>query len=128
MNKELEALLMLAAKATGRGVAGVDQARAAEFGVRVAFLVRAGEVPPGGRKPVTVAGYHGKRGDGQPTPDAFLTLDMSSPGDGWTRYSVAELRPESTGHYRFGYAGVMTLAEVKLYLRGVAEGADRKAS
>ncbi len=120
MNKELEALLMLAAKATGRGVKGVDPVRAAEFGVELAELVREGQEWCG-VKP-TKAGYHTISGLNS------LVIDQSSPGDGWTRYSVAELRPESTGHYRFGFAGVMTLAECKFYLRGVAEGAERKAS
>lgn len=122
MNKELEALLMLAAKATKRGVKGVSEERAAEFGVEVAQLGRKGETLPGWYLPCETTGYY------TPSGIPALCLDMSSPGDGWTRYSVAELRPESTGHYRFGYTGVMTLAEVKLYLRGVAEGADRKAS
>jgi hypothetical protein len=119
MNKELEALLMIAAKATGRGVKGVSEERAAEFGVEVAQLVRQGE--QWGLQIADKTGYRTASGLNS------LVIDQSSPGDGWTRYSVAELRPESTGHYRFGFAGVMTLAECKLYLRGVAEGAERKA-
>jgi hypothetical protein len=126
MNKELEALLLMAAKATGRGVVGPSQERAAEFGVRHGVLVRAGEIPPGARKPAEVTGYHCKRGDGQFSPTACLTIDASSPGDGWTRYSVAELRLESTGHYRVGYEGCMTLQECKLYLRGMIAGAERR--
>ena len=122
MNKELEALLMLAAKATGRGVKGVSAERAAEFGVELAQLGRKGETLPGWHLPCEATGYY------TPSGRPSLCIDMSSPGDGWTRYSVTELRPDSTGHYRFGFAGVMTLAEVKLYLRGVAEGAERKAS
>lgn len=121
MNKELEALLMLAAKATGRGVYGVNPERAKEYGVEVGQLGRKGQTLPGWFLPCETTGYftpHGK---------PCLVIDASSPGDGWTRYSLAELRPESTGHYGVGYSGVMTLAEIKLYLRGMAEGA-RKAS
>lgn len=120
MNKELEALLQIAAKATGRGVKGVSAERAAEFGVELAELVRQGE--QWGHQIAEKTGYRTASGLNS------LVIDMSSPGDGWTRYSVVELRPESTDHYRFGFAWCMTLAECKLYLRGVAEGAERKAS
>jgi len=113
---------MLAAKATGRGVHGVHRERAAEFGVEVAVLGHKGDLLPGWHLPCETTGYY------TPSGRPALCLDMSSPGDGWTRYSVAELRNTSTGHYQFGFAGVMTLAECKVYLRGVAEGADRKAS
>lgn len=120
MNKELEALLMIAAKATGRGVYGVDPKRAEEFGVQLAKLGRKGETLPGWFLPCESTGYYTPKG----VP--ALTIDASSPGDGWTRYSVAELRADSTGHYRFGFEGCMTLAECKLFLRGVATGAERK--
>ncbi len=120
MNKELEALLMIAAKATGRGVKGVNAERAAEFGVELAELVRQGE--QWGHQIAEKTGYRTASGLNS------LVIDASSPGDGWTRYSVAELRPESTGHYRVGYEGCMTLSECKLFLRGMACGAERKAS
>ena len=119
MQKELEALLCLAAKATGRGVHGVKPDRAAEFGVEVAELVLKGVRWLGGGA-VASTGYY------TPSGRPALVLDMSSPGDGWTRYSVAELRQDSTGHYRFGFEWCMTLAECKLFLRGVATGAERK--
>lgn len=122
MNKELEALLMIAAKATGRGVVGPSAERAAEFGVELGRLGRKGELLEGWHLPCASTGYY------TPSGIPSLTIDASSPGDGWTRYSVSELRPDSTGHYRFGYEGCMTLAECKLYLRGVAEGARRAAS
>jgi hypothetical protein len=120
MNKELEALLILAAKATGRGVYGVNPDRAAEFGVEVAILVRKGETLPGWYLRCETNGYY------TPSGRPALVIDRSSPGDGWTRHSIAELRSDSTGHYRFGFAGLMTQAECKLYLRGVAEGAERR--
>lgn len=119
MNKELEALLMIAAKATGRGVFGVSKERAKEFGVELAQLGRKGETLPGWSLPCETTGYY------TPSGRPAITIDANSPGDGWTRYSIAELRTDSTGHYRFGFEGCMTLAECKLYLRGVAEGARR---
>lgn len=123
MTRELEALLLTAAKATGYGVVGVNTARAAEWGVRVGTLVRAGETPPGGRKPATTTGYYCRRGDGQPTPEACLALDANSPGDGWTRYSLIVLREDSTGQYGFaGSTCVRNSAEMKSYLRGIADG------
>ena len=122
MQKELEALLMMAAKATGRGVYGVSAERAKEFGVEVAQLGRAGMTLAGWHLPCETTGYY------TPSGKPALTLDMSSPGDGWTRYSVAELRSTSTGHYRFGFEGCMTLAECKLFLRGVATGADKSGA
>lgn len=121
MQKELEALLMIAAKATGRGVYGVNRDRAAEFGVEMAQLVREGElVHPQRHSLAESTGYY------TPSGKPALVIDASSPGDGWTRYSVAELRTDSTGHYRFGFEGCMTLSECKLFLRGVATGAERK--
>lgn len=122
MQKELEALLMMAAKATGRGVYGVSAEGAKEFGVEVAQLGRAGMTLAGWHLPCETTGYY------TPSGKPALTLDMSSPGDGWTRYSVAELRSTSTGHYRFGFEGCMTLAECKLFLRGVATGADKSGA
>lgn len=119
MNKELEALLMLAAKATRRGVYGVRPERAEEFGVELAQLGLKGETLPGRHLPCESTGYY------TPSGQPALAIDASSPGDGWTRYSVTELRHDSTGHYRFGFEGCMTLAECKLYLRGVAEGANK---
>ena len=120
MNKELEALLLIAAKATGRGVVGVSPERAAEFGVETGELLRKGDErrdSDGIYQNVLSTGYYTASGVN------CLTIDASSLGDGWTRYSVAELRPTSTGHYRFGFEGCMTLSECKLYLRGVAQGA-----
>ena len=122
MRKELEALLLSAAKAIGYGVVGVDPIRAADWGVRAGVLVQAGEVPPGGRKPVSVAGYHCKTGDGQPTPTRCLTLDIN--GVGRLNYSLAELRPETTAHYSFnGSTCIRSLSEMKAYLRGIIDGA-----
>lgn len=123
MNQELEALLLSAAKAVGYGAVGVSKARAAEWGVRVGELVRAGEVPPGGHKPATTTGYYCRRDDGQPTPSRCLAIDANSPGDGWTRYSLAVLCEESTGHYGFaGATCVHNRAEMVAYLRGIADG------
>lgn len=123
MNRELEALLLTAAKAIGYGVVGVRPERAAEWGVRVGQLVRAGEVPPGGREKATTTGYYCKRGDGQHTPGQCLAIDQHSPGDGWTRYSLIVLREDSTGHYGFaGATCVRSRAEMVAYLRGIADG------
>ncbi len=47
MNKELEALLLSAAKALDYGVVGVNPARAREWGVPVGVFVAAGHVIPG---------------------------------------------------------------------------------
>lgn len=117
MNKELEALLMIAAKATRRGVVGPSEERCKEFGVEQGVLGRAGMTLAGWHLPCKTTGYY------TPSGAPSLTINASSPGDGWTRYSIAELRQDSTGHYRFGYEGCMTLAECKLYLRGIAQGA-----
>ena len=125
MRKELEALLLSAAKAIGYGVVGVDHARAAEFGVRVGVLVREGELPPGGRKAVKLTGYYCKTGDGQPTPERCLVIDANRPGDGWTRYTLAELRQDSTGHYSFGGSACLrNYSEMCNYLRGIIDGAE----
>lgn len=118
MNRELEALLCIAAKRVGYGVKGVREETAEEFGVPVALLGRKGETLPGWFLPCKTTGYYTPKG----TPS--LTLDMNSPGDGWTRYSLAELRSDSTGHYGFrGATCVRNLAEMKAYLRGVIDGA-----
>jgi len=124
MNKELEALLLTAAKATSYGVVGVDQERANDWGVRVAKFTREGELPEGGRAPAKTSGYYAKRGDGQPTPKYHLGIEANSPGDGWTRYSLFVYSEDTTGvrHFR-GQCNVYTLAEMKAYLRGVACGA-----
>ncbi len=119
MNKELEALLIRAAKATGRGVLGPTPERAAEFGVDVAKLVREGELIPGTKIVCHKTGYY------TPGGKTSLCIEANSPGEGWTRYSVYEVRPDSTGRYNFGYSGVMTLGECKTYLRGVIDGAER---
>lgn len=117
MNKELEALLLIAAKATNRGVVGVTSQRCEEFGVEFGRLGRKGETLPGWHLPCETTGYY------TPSGIPCLAIEAHSPGDGWTRYRITELRADSTGHYGFGYEGGMTLAECKLYLRGVAQGA-----
>jgi hypothetical protein len=110
MNKELEALLMMAAKGMSLGVVVVDKQRAQEFGVEPAAFVREGEFWGVTRAPTT--GFYTNRGVDS------LVIDTHSPGDGWTRYSVSRVPCGHTGHYSFSPHG-MTLAEVKAFLRGV---------
>lgn len=124
MNKELEALLLTAAKAIGYGVsANVDSKRAKEWGVPVAGFIRDGEPMPGTTRRAKAAGYYCHVGF-RPKHGCSLALDQYSPGDGWTRYSLAVLGEDSTGHSGFsGRCASLTLAEMKAYLRGVADGA-----
>ncbi len=115
MNKELEALLMMAAKGLGLGVVGVDPERAGEFGVQLGALRRAGELVHDQRHMLAeTTGYY------TPTGVDSLVIDADSPGDGWTRYSVARLTSGHTGRHSFSPHGMgMNLAECKAFLRGV---------
>lgn len=112
MNKELEALLLMAAKSLRMGVYGVDKDRAAEFGVDHAVLATEGSRLPGWHRACQTTGYY------IPSGGSSLTIDRHSPGDGWARYHVSRLTAESTGHYSFSPYG-MTLAECKAFLRGI---------
>ena len=119
MNKNLEALLMLAAKATKRGVYGVDPKRAEEYGVELATLCRKGDALLGLPLPCETTGYYCASGS------ECLAIDAYSPGDGFTRYSVVTLKPESTGHYRFAGDTGMSLKECRAFLQGVIAGASQ---
>ena len=123
MNKELEALLLRAAKAMRLGVVGVDPKRAHEFGVPVGTLVREGETIQGGSKKAKTTGYYCPRSSPLGAPKECLAIQANSPGDGWTRYQVIRLRETSTGHWTLQW-GVLRLGECKEYLRGLEQGAE----
>jgi hypothetical protein len=119
MNKELEALLMTAAKETGYGVVGCDPARAADWGVELAKFTREGEpnpFAPGG-------GTYATTGYRISTGGKSLGIEGNSPGDGWTRYSLFVYGPHTTGVSHFAGGGVYTLSEMKTLLRGIYYGA-----
>lgn len=122
--KFVEAQVLRVAKALGMGVVGIDAKRAAEFGVPVATFVRKGELIPGCRSYADTAGYYAPRSNPLGVPKRHLTIDAHSPGDGWTRYRLAELGEPNTAHYDFsGYSMSCTLAEFSAYLRGIECGA-----
>jgi len=127
MNKELEALLLNAARATEMGVVGVDVKRAQEFNVPVGRLVRAGDSIPGHSKKAMVTGYYcpyPPYSAWRPPSRKCLSLDALSPGDGRTGYTLVVLDEDSTGEAGFGGDHMrLSLAEMKAYLRGVAAGA-----
>lgn len=119
MNKELEALLMTAAKAVGMGVVGCDEKRAEDWGVPVARFARKGELLPGYAAPCESSGYY------IPSGGESLGIESNNPGDGWTRYSLFVYGPATTGVRHFqGCSGVYRLSEMKTLLRGIYYGAS----
>jgi hypothetical protein len=118
MNKELEALLMMAAKGMGLGVVGVDGQRALSFDVEAATLLHPGQ--PWGLGHAETTGFYAASGVDS------LAIDAHSPGDGWTRYHVARIRCGRTGHHSFSPHG-MTLTEGKAFLRGVIVATGERA-
>ena len=126
-SRELEALLIIAAKATSYGVIGVNPKRAAEFGVPVGAFVKAGDKIPGCTRKAPRSGYFCPRSSPIGVPAACLAIDANSPGDGWTRYRLAVLSETGTGEADFqGRSMSLTLAEMKVYLRGIADGAGSR--
>jgi hypothetical protein len=126
MNKELEALLFRVAKATDRGVVGVNEKRAHQWGVPVGKLVRKGEVIPGHSKKAKLTGYYCPYSVWRPPSGECLAIDNNGHAGGpAARYMLAVFAEDSTGEYGFGGRyDRMTLSEMKAYLRGVADGAD----
>lgn len=122
--KFLEAQVLRCAKSLGLAVVGIDAKRAAEFGVPVAKLVRKGELIPGHNEYADATGYYAPRSNPLGIPSSSLHIDASSPGDGWTRYRLVELRETGTGHYTF-YGGDegRTATEFSAFLRGIEAGA-----
>lgn len=122
--KFIEAQLMRCAKALGLAVAGIDPKRAAEFGVPVATLVRKGQPIPFSQSYADATGYFSPSSLPGRTPNRALLINAHSPGDGWTRYRLVELRETDTGHHDF-YGGneARTMAEFSAFLRGVEAGA-----
>jgi hypothetical protein len=126
MNKELEALLLSAAKATDRGVVGVNEERARAWGVPVGKFVREGEVLPGHSKEAKVTGYYCPFSVWRPPSGECLVMDNNGHAGGpAARYTLGVLTESGTGQPSFGGRHErMTLAEMKAYLRGVADGAE----
>jgi len=127
MNKELEALLLCAAKALGLGVVGVSVERAADFGVPLGMFVRQGAPLPGDvTKKARWNGYYCcRRADRKKVPDRMLFVDPVDHGDGTGHYSLFMLSEPSTGYGSFvGQNRAFSLREIKAYLRGVADGAE----
>jgi hypothetical protein len=126
MNKELEALVLTAAKALDMGIVGVNEARAHEWGVPVGKFVRAGEVLPGHSRRAKTTGYYCPYSVWRPPSGECLFVDHVEHGDGKSHYRLAVLREADTGHGSFGGRNAgFSLKELKAYLRGVEDGADR---
>lgn len=127
MNKELEALLLSAAKAIDYGVVGVSEKRAHAWGVPVGKLVRKGEVIPGHSKKAKVTGYYCPYS--VPRPESGLCLmvhDGGFAGGPAAHYELRVLREDSTGESGFrGRPISLTLREMKAYLRGIDDGSRR---
>lgn len=120
MTKELEALLLIAAKALDLGVVGVSKERAQEFGVPVGVFVSAGSVLPGHSKKAKTSGYYCPYSVWRP-PSGQCLLVHGELGS----YRLAVLREDSGAHYSFnGRLDGMDLREMKAYLRGVADAAE----
>lgn len=119
MNKELEAMLLRAAKAMRLGVVGVDPARAHDFGVPVGQLVQAGQTIPGSNKKAKCAGYYCPRSNPLGVPAACLVLHVHTPDPRKGRwYQVATLDETSTGMPTLSENG-LSLQEVNQFLRGL---------
>jgi hypothetical protein len=126
MNKELEALLLSAAKALDLGVVGVDEDRARAWGVPVGSFVQAGEVIPGHSKKAKTSGYYCPYSVWRPPTGECLMLDHGESQPGKSVYQLVVLRETDTGHgHVAGRIEDRSLAEMKAYLRGLADGADR---
>jgi len=122
MNKELEALLLSAAKALDYGVVGVHPARARQWGVPVGVFVAAGHVIPGHSKKARTSGYYCPYSVWRP-PSGQCLLVHGELGS----YRLAVLREDTTGHASFnGRIDDMSFGEIKAYLRGVADGAEER--
>ncbi len=126
MNKELEALLISAAKAMSFGVAGVDERRAMQWSVPSGKLVRKGQVIPGHSKKAKVTGYYCPYSVWRPPSGECLAIDNNGHAGGpAARYMLIVLSEYGTGTCGFGGRyDRMTLSEMKAYLRGVADGAE----
>ena len=121
MNKELEALLLSAAKALGLGVVGVDAERARDFDVPLGTFVKCGNQIPGGLALARTSGYYCYRG--LSTPRACLFVHEVPHGDGRRHFGIYVLDESSTGYGGFvGQSRAFSLLEIKAYLRGVADG------
>lgn len=121
MNKELEALLLTAAKCIGYGVRGVSKSRAADWGVPVSEFVQAGATIPGTSAKAKRAGYYCPRSVWRPKHGKSLYLDHSSVYGG---YALLVLSEEGSGESHWqGNLSRWSLREMKAYLRGVADGA-----
>ena len=125
MNKELEALILSAAKALGIGVVGVNPERARDFGVPVGTFVKKGSLIPGSRTTAKTGGYYCYRQRGKKPPKKMLLVDSDDfPGYGHRYYAIAVLVEANAAHWSFsGQHRGFSLSEMKAYLRGVADSA-----
>jgi hypothetical protein len=125
MNKELEALLLSAAKALDLGVVGVNPERACDWGVPMGVLVLEGQTIPGHSKKARTAGYYTPYSAWRPPSGKCLFVDHVEHGDGKSHYQIFLLSEDTTGYGAFnGRHDGFSLSEMKAYLRGVADGAD----
>lgn len=126
MNKELEALLLSAAKALDLGVVGVPVERARAWGVPVGVFVREGATIPGHSKKARTSGYYCPYSAWRPPSARCLFVDKVEHGDGRSHYGIFLLREDTTGYCAFnGQNHGFSLSEIKAYLRGVADGAEQ---
>jgi hypothetical protein len=127
MNKELEALLLNAAKALKTGVVGVNTERARDWGVPVGVFVKAGDTLPGHSKRAPASGYYCPYSAlWRPPSGECLFIDQVGHGDGTSHYRLAVLCEATTGQGSFGGRNSgLSLRELKAYLRGVEDGAFR---
>lgn len=125
MNKELEALALSAAKALDLGIVGVNAKRAKQWGVPLGRACSKGDDLPGHSKKASAAGYYCPYSVWRPPSGKCLYIDHVGHGDGKSHYRIALLSEDSTGHGTFaGQNNGFSLAEIKAYLRGVADTAS----
>lgn len=119
--RELEALLLTAARLLGVGAVAVDPDRARAFGVPVGALTQAGAVIAGSQTKAPVTGYYCPRSSplGVPRLCLLTSIDGVDEADRYC-YRLVVLREDSTGH--FGLGGDCELysrREYAAHLRGI---------
>jgi hypothetical protein len=125
MNKELEALLLSAAKALDYGVVGVKPERARDWGVPVGVFCREGDRIPGHSKKARTSGYYTPYSTWRPPSGRCLYVDQVEVPSVPVFYHLVVLSEDTTGHGSLnGRHDPFTLSELKAYLRGVTDGAE----
>jgi hypothetical protein len=98
MNKELEALLLSAAKALDYGVVGVKAERARDWGVPLGVFVREGATIPGHSKKARTSGYYTPYSAWRPPSGRCLYVDQVEVPSVAVHYHLVVLTEDTTGH------------------------------